>query len=132
MTMNLRFTMIAASLIAGCATISDAQAAPSTFQQTCLEISINQARLTAKCRRVDGQTFRTTSIDLWGIANIDGALRFDINGGPSSYPRTCRAISISGNVLSAICKTRSGAENPTSMVLPGIANRDGALVDENR
>ncbi len=50
---------------------------------------------------------------------------------PSSYQNSCRDISLKSNVLSATCRTRDGSkELRTSVVLRGINNRDGNLVDD--
>jgi hypothetical protein len=46
---------------------------------------------------------------------------------PSSYQLTCSNISLSGNVLSAVCRRRNQTLNRTSIVLRGIENIDGTL-----
>jgi len=47
----------------------------------------------------------------------------------SSYQLTCSNISLSGNVLSAVCKRRNQTLNQTSIVLRGIDNINGTLLD---
>lgn len=50
---------------------------------------------------------------------------------PSSFQTSCRNVSLRSNVLSAICLTRDGrSEATTFVVLRGINNRDGDLVDD--
>jgi hypothetical protein len=50
---------------------------------------------------------------------------------PSSFQTTCRNVSLRSNVLSGICRTRDGrSEVKTFVVLRGINNRDGVLVDD--
>ncbi len=46
----------------------------------------------------------------------------------SSYQRTCRDITINGNVLSALCKRGNGSELRSSITLKAIENIDGALM----
>jgi hypothetical protein len=49
----------------------------------------------------------------------------------SSFQTSCRNVSLRSNVLSATCRTRDGrSEVSTSVVLRGINNRDGGLVDD--
>ncbi|MBD2604818.1 hypothetical protein H6G81_09840 [Scytonema hofmannii FACHB-248] len=64
-----------------------------------------------------GLLFTCTSLGI--IPRADAA--------PSSYQKTCSQISIAGNQLSAICKTRNGSLNQTSLTLRGIENIDGNL-----
>ena len=46
---------------------------------------------------------------------------------PSSYPASCRNISISGATLTASCRRIDGTYNKTSILLQGIANTNGVL-----
>ncbi|MDF5711301.1 MAG: CVNH domain-containing protein [Nostoc sp. S4] len=48
---------------------------------------------------------------------------------PSTFQYTCRNMSIKSNVLYAICKKIDGTENKARIVLRGIDNQDGFLVD---
>ncbi len=47
----------------------------STFQNSCTNIGVAGSTLFANCRRMDGG-FNRTSIPIFGIANIDGVLRY--------------------------------------------------------
>jgi len=49
----------------------------------------------------------------------------------SSYQLTCSNISLRGNVLSADCLRRDQTPNRTSIVLRGIHNINGTLIDYN-
>lgn len=50
---------------------------------------------------------------------------------PSTYQNSCRRTFLDGNVLSALCRSRDGSrEQKTSIVLRGINNRNGKLVDD--
>ncbi|MGG6296588.1 CVNH domain-containing protein [Leptolyngbya sp. AN02str] len=49
----------------------------------------------------------------------------------STYQDSCENISISGDLLSAFCRTRSGDFVQTSIVLRGIDNVNGMLVATN-
>jgi hypothetical protein len=52
---------------------------------------------------------------------------------PSSFQNSCRNIGINSNVLSATCRTRDGSrEQKTSVVLRGINNQDGSLIDDGK
>lgn len=48
---------------------------PSTFQDSCRDIRLNGARLTARCERMDG-SFSRTSILIRGIHNNNGRLEY--------------------------------------------------------
>ncbi|MBD2361991.1 hypothetical protein H6G36_12480 [Anabaena minutissima FACHB-250] len=103
-----------------------ANAAPSTYQQTCNNIGISGNRLSANCRKING-TLNRTSIILRGIENIDGTLRVTNPNQVSNYQQSCDRISVRGNVLQAVCRTRDGRLNRTSIVLNNIENIDGVL-----
>ncbi|MEH2199997.1 CVNH domain-containing protein [Nostoc sp.] len=49
---------------------------------------------------------------------------------PSTFQNSCRNTSLKSNVLSATCRKRDGGENKTGIILRGINNRNGLLVDE--
>jgi hypothetical protein len=49
---------------------------PASFQNSCRHISVAGSTVTADCRRTDGN-YEQTSIDVSGILNIDGHLRYD-------------------------------------------------------
>jgi hypothetical protein len=50
----------------------------SSFQLSCTRIHISEATLRALCRKIDG-TYKKTSIDIPGIANLDGTLIYEKN-----------------------------------------------------
>lgn len=102
----------------------------SSFQETCSNISINGDTLQATCKRIDGSS-QHTSIQLNGIANIDGKLQFVGSNKPSSFQNSCRDISINGNVLTATCQKKDGgAWVQTQITLDEITNVDGHLTYE--
>ncbi|MEM7725429.1 MAG: hypothetical protein AAF208_03540 [Cyanobacteria bacterium P01_A01_bin.45] len=45
----------------------------------------------------------------------------------SSYQRSCKNISVNGNRLSALCRTRRGSYRNTSLTILGIENINGVL-----
>lgn len=49
---------------------------------------------------------------------------------PSTFQYSCRDISLHSNVLSATCKRINGSDKRTTVVLRGINNRNGLLVDD--
>lgn len=98
----------------------------SSYQDSCDNIAISGNVLSADCRKKDGQ-FVQSSIVLRGIENADGVLMATSSDQPSSYQDSCDDISISGNTLSAICKTKAGMQNQTTLTLDGIQNTDGVL-----
>ncbi|WP_138499718.1 CVNH domain-containing protein [Nostoc sp. PA-18-2419] len=51
---------------------------------------------------------------------------------PSTFQYTCRNMSLKSNVLYAICRKRDGREKKARIVLRGIDNQDGLLVDNGR
>jgi hypothetical protein len=110
-----------------CLTTAPAYAqSASTFQNTCTHIFIAGSTLSADCRRMDG-AFSPSSIDIPGIANIDGMLQFIGPGQPSSFQNSCGQIRVDGDVLSAVCRIRGGGYNQTSIEIPDIVNIDGVL-----
>jgi hypothetical protein len=108
-----------------CAGAAHAQSA-SSFQMSCDHIGVAGSTLFANCRRING-SFNRTSILLPGIENIDGALRFNGMGEPSTFQNSCTGIGIAGATLFAHCRRIDGGFDRTSIVVPGIANIDGVL-----
>ncbi|MEH2350851.1 MAG: CVNH domain-containing protein [Nostoc sp.] len=49
---------------------------------------------------------------------------------PSTFQNSCRNTNLKSNVLSAICRKRDGGEQKTGIILRGINNRNGFLVDD--
>ncbi|MEH2391945.1 MAG: CVNH domain-containing protein [Nostoc sp.] len=106
-----------------------ANAAPSTFQQSCNNITISGNILMANCSRING-SFNQSSLVLLGIENIDGTLKVTNPRKVSNYQLSCDNIGFNGfngNLLKATCKRRSGIANNTSLVLNGIENINGFL-----
>lgn len=107
-----------------------AQAAPSTFQKTCSEISLNSVKtnptLSAVCRQRN-QIPHQTCLRLKGIENINGNLEQHSLNQPSTFQKSCRNISIDGAKLSASCRKRNQSYQNTSLYIPNIENIDGNL-----
>lgn len=103
-----------------------ANAASSTYQKSCRDISISGDVLSANCRRVD-HSLNSTSIELRGIENINGTLRETDFSRSSTYQQTCDNIHIDGDILKATCNRRDGTPKRTSIILNGIENIDGVL-----
>ncbi|MFN6535391.1 MAG: CVNH domain-containing protein [Nostoc sp. EkiNYC01] len=103
-----------------------AWAVASNYQLTCSNINVQENVLSADCKRRD-QSVESTSITLKGIENIDGTLKVLDPGITANYNLTCTNIAVSGNELSAKCRTKNGAYVNTSTVINGIENIDGSL-----
>jgi len=108
-------------------------AAASGFQNSCSNITFaynaaSNAALNAMCLRADGSA-NGTSLVLTGIGNSNGKLVQ--SGGASTFQKSCGNIQITANAqgatLSALCRTSSGASNPTSLPLNNIGNNNGNL-----
>jgi hypothetical protein len=109
-----------------CATWYARAQSASSYQQSCNNIQVSGSTLTASCRRVDG-SFNPTSILIKGIANNDGRLQFTGMGQASSFQDSCSDIGVAGSTLTANCRRMDGSFNRTSILIPGIANNNGAL-----
>lgn len=96
----------------------------SSFQNSCGNISVSGAILSADCRRQDG-SFTRTSIEIPGIANIDGVLQF--TGDQSSFQRSCGDIRVQGDILWAMCRRGDGGYSRSSIEIPDIVNIGGVL-----
>lgn len=103
-----------------------AVAAPSPYALNCEDINIYGSLLEANCRKND-QSLNETHLLLRGIENIDGTLQVTSSYRPANFDESCRSISISGDVISAQCRTRNGRWVSTSLRLNGIENIDGEL-----
>ena len=111
--------------------MSSANAA-SSFQYTCSNIGFSyvnaDATLQAVCLRSDGTPHSSTLV-LKGISNQNGKLVQ--GGGSSTFQQSCGSIEIlvaGGSVkLAAMCRTRSGSFNSTTLALNGISNNNGTL-----
>lgn len=113
--------------------LTPAQAAPSTFQNSCRNIELytdaNEVSIQAECRTRSGQ-YNATAIELLGISNENGVLRGRGNAA-SSFQKSCRNIRIRHNEravdIAATCKDAQGNEKNTSIPLQDIENNDGYL-----
>jgi len=119
------FSVLACALLLSTAAAKPAAAqSASTFQNSCVHIFASGDILSADCRGQNG-VFTRTSIEIPGIANIDGVLQF--TGDRSSFQNSCRNIRVDGDVLSALCRRGDGAYSPSSIEIPDIVNIDGVL-----
>ncbi|NMG09192.1 CVNH domain-containing protein [Brasilonema sp. UFV-L1] len=102
---------------------------PSSYQNSCRNIDVSGATLTAQCRRTDGTFNNNTSILIRGIYNDNGVLRYTSNAtAASSYAASCRNIGVSGATLTAECRRTDGTfNNNTSILIRGIYNDNGVL-----
>ena len=118
--------VVAATAVALCFAASGVRAqSPSSFQNSCSNITISGTTLRASCRRIDG-TYDSTSIQINGIEKKNGSLQVT-GASPSSYQKTCRDIGVNGDVLAATCKKIDGSWQLSSVQVPGIANINGVL-----
>lgn len=99
----------------------------SSFQESCRDIRVSGATLSARCMTERGD-YVSTSIEIRGIGNSNGNLEYSRNErGRSTYQETCDDIRISGSNLSAQCRRADGSSNYTSINLRDIVNNNGRL-----
>ncbi len=103
-----------------------AVAAPSSYQQTCKNISIDKNVLSALCKKRNGAEAQT-SITLKGIENIDGTLKVLDANKIANFYLTCKNTSVNGALLSGECAKKNGQYKSTRTVIKGIENIDGVL-----
>jgi CVNH domain len=103
-----------------------AVAAPSSYQQTCTDISISANVLSGNCRKING-LFNKTSIALKGIENIDGTLRVLDPNKSANFNLTCEGTAVYADQLSSSCRTRDQRLVSTKTRINGIENIDGVL-----
>jgi hypothetical protein len=107
--------------------------AQNSFQNTCSEFrfaySGSNPTFQAVCLKTDG-TPNATSLTLEGIQNDNGILKQGT--GASEFQKSCGSIQILVDgpdvTLAALCKSRSGQHNSTSLPLNNISNDNGKLV----
>lgn len=109
--------------------LPDSALATGDFSNTCREINlVNQTTVRAICKRRDqSEQYTTTDLNRY-IANADGQLSWDLNGG--KFILTCQQPNLLGEIqrLGAYCKKRNGATQITFINLnEHIANIDGFL-----
>jgi hypothetical protein len=105
---------------------STAAAAPSSYQQTCSGISLNENVLSATCR-TRNQSPNKTSITLKGIENIDGTLKVVDPQKTANFNLSCAGTAVSGAQISSNCRRINGQFVKTSTNINGIENIDGVL-----
>lgn len=116
----------------------------SSYQETCNDIRISGANLSARCQRADGSS-NYTSITLRDIVNNNGRLEYGRDGGgngsgngggyypppssnnPASFQDSCRNIRVATTTLSAQCRDGNGRWRDSSVQIRGITNVDGNL-----
>jgi uncharacterized protein with FMN-binding domain len=113
-----------------------------SYLKTCYKIAISGGTLSANCRKKNGN-YIGTSLGYYSqckgdINNLDGNLNclkdFAIPKG--SYQQTCYGIAVSGDTLSATCRTKNEAFIATSLpsfktCSADISNKDGRLICTN-
>ncbi len=133
--------MLAAALLVWLMPHAEAQRLPrGSYQRSCPEANFYRGRLTAVCKRRDGQFQQSTLADVdrcvGDIANVDGRLRCSY--GPArplpggSYQQSCGNIGLNGNTLVATCRTMKGRMQRTSLAnvdrcVGDIGNNNGQL-----
>ncbi|WP_110973024.1 mannose-binding lectin [Pseudomonas huaxiensis] len=121
------------SALLSLALMAPAQAAPSTFQNSCRNIELqtdsNEVSIHAECRTRSGD-YNATAIELVGVSNEYGTLR-GRGDAPSSFQNSCRNVQLRYNPqevdIAAICEDGKGGEKNTSITLHDIENNDGNL-----
>jgi CVNH domain len=99
----------------------------SNYQNSCWNTQVNGATLSARCRRINGDSIRT-SISIRGIENRNGNLIYLSNfRSDSSYQNSCWNTQVDGSTLSARCYRINGSSTRTSILIRGIENRNGNL-----
>jgi len=126
-TKTVRCVLPVLVAIASCGVMVVANAQPaSTYQMSCTNIGAAGSTLFANCRRIDG-SFSKTQIQIPGIENINGQLRFNGMGYKSTFQDSCSEIQVTGSTPSALCRRIDGSMNRTSIPIFGIANINGNL-----
>jgi CVNH domain len=99
----------------------------SNYQNSCWNTQVDGANLSARCRRINGGSTRT-SIPIRGIENRNGNLTYlSRSTDDSNYQNSCRNIQVNGTTLSARCRRVNGGSMRTSISIRGIENRNGNL-----
>jgi len=130
--------------LAGAPATAAQQAPYGSYQQSCRDIRVETllgglgANIVAWCRTVDGRYVKSSlPLDCDGdIANDNGQLRC-IGSTPSnrppygSYQQTCYGAYMTGPILHATCRDRSGRANQTALNVlnckSDISNQNGQL-----
>jgi hypothetical protein len=100
----------------------------SSYQNSCWNTQVDGATLSARCRRINGGSMRT-SILIRGIENRNGNLTyFSSSKSASNYSDSCWNTQVDGATLSARCRRINGSSTLTSIPIRGIENRNGTLI----
>jgi hypothetical protein len=101
---------------------------PSSYQDSCRDISLRSNVLSATCRTRDGRQEKRTSVVLRGINNRDGSLVDDGGNAPASFQNSCFATKASGDDLLANCfKINRHDAIFNQIKIQGIRNDNGQL-----
>jgi len=112
--------------------------AASTFLNTCSNTHFawsdsNEATIRSTCLRDDGKPHSTTLV-LQGISNKNGVLTQGT--GPSTFQARCGSIEVKANspsvMLSAYCRSYSGASTYSELPLNNIHNDNGNLAQRDK
>ena len=99
----------------------------SSYQNSCRNIQVSGASLSALCNRANRGT-NVTSISIRGIENQNGNLTYSSNSHhSSSYQNSCQNIKVRGATLSALCRRANRGSKATSISIRGIENQNGSL-----
>lgn len=100
---------------------------PSSYQNSCKDISLKSNVLSATCRTRDGRQEKRTFVVLRGINNRDGRLVDDGGNAPASFQNSCNA-SVTGDDLLATCfKINRKDAIFNNIKIKGIRNDNGDL-----
>lgn len=126
----MKTTFVATAIVLASAVY--ALAGPSSFQNTCSDISFfydgKAAALGATCLTANGSP-NQTSLQIPGIGNQDGKL---VQGaGASTFQQSCGNIKIDvtpdAAVITAFCRKINGQSIPAKIELQNISNQNGKL-----
>ena len=99
---------------------------PSTFEASCLHITIAGSTIAAECRRNNGR-YKFTWLRIPGVENLNGSLHYTTAYEASTYQNSCKDIMISGSLLKALCLKDDGTFAKSSIAIPDMVNEDGDL-----
>jgi CVNH domain len=101
---------------------------PSSYQNSCKDISLKSNVLSATCRTRDGRQEKRTSVVLRGINNRDGRLVDDGGNAPASFQNSCFATKATGDDLLANCFKINRKDAVFNQIkIQGIRNDNGSL-----
>jgi hypothetical protein len=117
------------SIILAVSMLGSIPAFAGNFSGSCSQLRIAPLTLTAQCADTYQVSWPTT-LQLRGIENKEGRLTQEAISRPSTFQKSCRAISLSASgVLHATCKQTNGSWVNTTLDLnTHISNHNGSLV----